>query len=70
MSSNKKHVKSSHPVTSRARAAKKSVVKHASSTVKGVPGRAKRFVKSNPVRILLGASALGLVLAKLKHILT
>jgi len=44
------------------------VVKHARATLKGLPGRTKRFVKSNPVRVLLGASAIGFVLAKLKHL--
>ena len=32
-----------------------------------LPGRTKRFVKSNPVRLLLGAAALGVVVAKLKN---
>ena len=31
-------------------------------------GGAKRFVKSKPVRILLGASAVGFVIAKLRHV--
>jgi ElaB/YqjD/DUF883 family membrane-anchored ribosome-binding protein len=44
------------------------VVKHARATLKGLPGRTKKFVKSNPVRVLLGASAIGFVLAKLKHL--
>lgn len=44
------------------------VVKHASATLKTVPSRAKRFIKSNPVRVILGASAIGFVLAKLKHL--
>jgi ElaB/YqjD/DUF883 family membrane-anchored ribosome-binding protein len=44
------------------------VVKHARATVKSLPSRTKRFVKSNPVRVLLGASAIGFVLAKLKHL--
>jgi hypothetical protein len=44
------------------------VVKHARATLKGLPSRAKKFVKSNPVRVLLGASAIGFVLAKLKHL--
>lgn len=43
-------------------------MKHARATVQGLPSRAKKFVKSNPVRVLLGASAIGLVLAKLKHL--
>ena len=44
------------------------VVKHARATLKGLPSRTKKFVKSHPVRVLLGASAIGLVLAKLKHL--
>lgn len=44
------------------------VVKHARTTLNGLPGRATKFVKSNPVRVLLGASAIGFVLAKLKHL--
>jgi hypothetical protein len=43
--------------------------KAARATVKGLPGRTKRFITSNPVRVLLGATALGLVLAKLRHII-
>ena len=44
------------------------VVKHARATVQGLPSRAKKFVTSNPFRVLLGASAIGLVLAKLKQL--
>ncbi len=44
------------------------VVKRASAAGKSVSGRAKRFIKSNPVRVVLGASAIGFVLAKLKHL--
>jgi ElaB/YqjD/DUF883 family membrane-anchored ribosome-binding protein len=44
------------------------VVKHARATLSGLPSRTKKFVKSNPVRVLLGASAIGFVLAKLKHL--
>jgi len=43
--------------------------KAARATSKGLPGRTKRFITSNPVRVLLGATALGLVLAKLRHII-
>ncbi len=43
------------------------VVKRASSTLKGLPGRTKRFVKSHPVRVLVGAAAIGLVIAKLRQ---
>jgi hypothetical protein len=49
-------------------AAGRRVMKHASAPLKGLPGRTKRFVKSNPVRVLLGVSAIGFVLAKLKHL--
>jgi hypothetical protein len=44
------------------------VVKHARATWRALPGRARSFVKRNPVRVLLGASALGLVLAKLRQL--
>ena len=39
------------------------------ATLKALPGRTTRFVKSNPVRVILGAGALGVVVAKLKHII-
>lgn len=45
------------------------VARHASAAAKKVSGRTKRFLRSKPVAILLGASALGLVIAKLKHVL-
>ncbi|HVV49992.1 MAG TPA: hypothetical protein VHO06_10060 [Polyangia bacterium] len=41
-------------------------VKHAGATVSGLSRRAKRVVKSHPLRVLLCASAAGFVLAKLK----
>jgi hypothetical protein len=44
------------------------VVKRATAIGKSAPSRAKRFIKSNPVRVILGASAIGFVLAKLKHL--
>lgn len=44
------------------------VVKHARATLNTLPSRTKRFVKRNPVRVLLGASAIGFVLAKLKRL--
>ena len=44
------------------------VVKHARATLNTLAGRTKRFVKHNPVRVLLGASAIGFVLAKLKRL--
>jgi len=37
------------------------------ATLKALPSRTKRFVKSTPVRVILGAVALGLVVAKLKN---
>ena len=37
------------------------------STLRALPGRTKRFVRSNPVRVILGAVALGVVVAKLKN---
>jgi hypothetical protein len=36
------------------------------TTLRALPGRTKRFVKSNPVRVILGAVALGVAVAKLK----
>jgi len=44
-------------------------VKQARAALRGLPGRTTKFVKSHPVRVLLGASALGLVLAKLKQLI-
>ena len=43
--------------------------KRAKAGMKRMSGRAMRFVKSNPVRIVLGAAALGFVLAKLKNLI-
>jgi hypothetical protein len=37
------------------------------ATLRALPGRTTRFVKSNPVRVILGAAAIGVVVAKLKH---
>jgi len=37
------------------------------ATLRALPGRTTRFVKSNPVRVILGAAALGFVFAKLKN---
>ena len=34
----------------------------------GLPGRTKRFVKSNPVRMIVGMAALGLIVVKLKNL--
>jgi hypothetical protein len=36
------------------------------ATLRALPGRTTRLVKSNPVRVILGAVALGVVVAKLK----
>ena len=44
------------------------VVKHRKATLRTLPSRARSFVKRNPVRVLLGASAIGLVLAKLRQL--
>ena len=40
---------------------------HARATVTGLPGRAKRFVRNNPLRVLLSTAAAALVVAKLKQ---
>jgi hypothetical protein len=42
--------------------------KHTRATLQRSPGRARRFLDSTPVRVLLGVSAMALVLAKLKHL--
>jgi len=39
----------------------------AKATVKGLPGRAKRFVRNNPLRVLAGAAAIALGVVKLKQ---
>ncbi|HXT97957.1 MAG TPA: hypothetical protein VN853_16780 [Polyangia bacterium] len=44
------------------------LVKRARATVKSLSGRTNRLVRSNPLRVLLGAAALGFVFAKLKHL--
>jgi len=43
-------------------------VKHVRAAAKASPGFAKRIWNSTPVRVLLGASAMALVVAKLKHL--
>ena len=40
---------------------------HARAVPKGLPGLAKRILRNNPVRVLLGAAAAALVAAKLKQ---
>jgi len=40
---------------------------HARTMLKGIPGRAKRIMRNNPLRVLLGAAATALVVAKLKQ---
>ena len=40
---------------------------HARAIVKGLPGRAKSFVRNNPLRVLLSTAAAALVVAKLKQ---
>jgi len=47
----------------------KALVRKAGSkmaTLRALPSRTKRLVRSNPLRVILGAVALGLVIAKLK----
>jgi hypothetical protein len=39
----------------------------AKAAVTGLPGRAKRFVRNNPLRVLAGAAAIAVGLAKLKQ---
>ena len=40
---------------------------HARAVQKGLPGLARRIVRSNPLRVLLGTAAAALVVAKLKQ---
>ena len=40
---------------------------HARAVPKGLPGRAKSFLRNNPLRVLLGTAAAALVVAKLKQ---
>ena len=40
---------------------------HARAMVKGLPARAKSFVRNNPLRVLLGTAATAFVVAKLKQ---
>jgi hypothetical protein len=42
--------------------------KHAKAALEGLPKRATRLVKSHPVRVLLGAAAMGLAVAKLRNL--
>ncbi|HVY39516.1 MAG TPA: hypothetical protein VHM31_16365 [Polyangia bacterium] len=44
------------------------IAKEAKEAAAGLPTRAKRLVKSHPVRVLLGAAAMGLAVAKLKNL--
>jgi ElaB/YqjD/DUF883 family membrane-anchored ribosome-binding protein len=44
-------------------------VKHARSRLKGLSRRTEKFVKRNPVRVLLGASVIGFALAKLQRLI-
>jgi hypothetical protein len=45
------------------------VAKQARKSLQSVPGRTKRLLKSNPVRVLLGAAAIGFVVAKLRRLI-
>jgi hypothetical protein len=56
-SGNKKMAKKSSPMTK----------SHARATTKGLRSQAKRLMKSNPLRMLLGAAATALVAVKLKQ---
>ena len=42
--------------------------KRATRVLEGLPTQATRLVKSHPVRVLLGAAAMGLAVAKLKNL--
>jgi len=46
----------------------KKVARRARVTVKRAPGRARRFIRSAPLGVVLGAAAIALVVAKLKHL--
>jgi len=46
----------------------KKVARRARVTVKRAPGRARRFLRTAPVGMILGAAAIALVVAKLKHL--
>jgi len=48
--------------------AKPRAAKQVRTTLKALPGRTTRLVKSHPVRVLLGAAAMGLAVAKLKNL--
>jgi len=48
--------------------AKARTAKPVSTTLKALPSRTTRLVKSHPVRVLLGAAAMGLAVAKLKSL--
>lgn len=54
-------------VASRVHAAPRAA-KQAKAALTGLPTRATRLVKSHPVRVLLGAAAMGLAVAKLKNL--
>jgi hypothetical protein len=56
--------KSDKKTATKSRAMTKS---HARTIVKAVPSRAKRLMRSNPLRVLLGAAAAALVAVKLKQ---
>ena len=55
------------PVANRVHAVPRAA-KHAKAAVEGLPKRATRLVKSHPIRVLLGAAAMGLAVAKLKNL--
>ena len=57
--------KSSKTTARKRTAAKARVAKPVKAALTALPGRTTRFVKSHPVRVVLGAAAMGLAVAKL-----
>jgi len=47
---------------------KRRATKQTGTALQRLSGRTKRLVKSTPVRVLLGAAAVGFVIAKLRHV--
>ena len=52
-------------VSVKSRSRRRRVAKPARSAARGLPARAIRFVKRNPVRVLVGTSLISFVLVKL-----
>lgn len=55
-------------VAKRVQAKPRAAAKQVTTAVKGLPSRTTRLVKSHPVRVLLGAAALGLAVVKIKNL--